>query len=317
MSAIGGYFELELRKGVSLHPNAIALNSGKNCLEFLLLHKHYTKVYVPYYTCDVVYKPFAKLGIPYEFYSVDCNFEPTNLPNLKNGEAFLYTNYFGLKQDYVRCLAKRYDDKLIVDNAQAYYAKPIKGVNTYYSPRKFVGVPDGGFLYMDGVKDTSMLEHSTSYGRIGHLVKRIDLSAEEAYQDFKREDESLVDEPIMLISKLTQAVLESIDNREICTKRRENYNYLHTRLKNINLLNVELPEEAIPMVYPLYVEDAGGLRSRLINEHIYCATYWPNVLRQCEEEKIDYQLAKNIIPLPIDQRYGEKEMKQIITYLCK
>lgn len=320
MKAIGGYFELELHKGQLPHQDALAFNSGKNCLDFLLLCQCYTKVYVPYYTCGVIYKPLEQLHIPYELYNIDRNLEPTILPDLKEGEAFLYTNYFGLKDECVARLVRKYGRSLIVDNAQAFFAKPLEGVSTFYSPRKFMGVPDGGFLYLVSRKvkrEYEKLEQSASYNRIGHLVKRIDLSPEEAYMDFKSEDESLSDEPIMKMSNLTQAMLASIDYREISERRRKNYQYLHTHMKKINRLQFDLSQEATPFVYPLYVENAEQVRGRLLEAKIYCATYWPNVLDWCQEGDLEYELAKNLIPLPIDQRYGEEEMKKIIKIICE
>ena len=62
--AIGGYFELELPLHPELHAEAIALNSGRFCLEYLLRCRKYNKVYVPYFTCDTAVEPIIKLGIP-------------------------------------------------------------------------------------------------------------------------------------------------------------------------------------------------------------------------------------------------------------
>lgn len=42
--AIGGYFELELRKGEHYHKNALRLNTARNCFEYVLLVRKYTKV---------------------------------------------------------------------------------------------------------------------------------------------------------------------------------------------------------------------------------------------------------------------------------
>ena len=54
VNSIGGYFELELRNGRLYHNNAIALNLGRNALEYILLANQYEKVYVPLFTCEVV-----------------------------------------------------------------------------------------------------------------------------------------------------------------------------------------------------------------------------------------------------------------------
>ena len=68
---IGGYFELELPYCFEYHKNAIPLNSGRFCFEYLLRCRKYKKVYIPYYTCDSVIEPVIKLGIDYEFYHID------------------------------------------------------------------------------------------------------------------------------------------------------------------------------------------------------------------------------------------------------
>lgn len=54
MKPIGGYFELELRQGEHYHKDAIRLNSARNCFEYILLARKYKKVFLPYYTCEVL-----------------------------------------------------------------------------------------------------------------------------------------------------------------------------------------------------------------------------------------------------------------------
>lgn len=63
LKPIGGYFDLELPRFRELHAEAIALNSGRFCLEYILRCKQYNKVYVPYFTCDSVVEPMEKLGL--------------------------------------------------------------------------------------------------------------------------------------------------------------------------------------------------------------------------------------------------------------
>ena len=71
---IGGYFELELNKGHEYHPQAIRLNSGRNAFEYILRAKKYKKVYMPFYTCEVMFEPLQKLNLNFENYSIDENF---------------------------------------------------------------------------------------------------------------------------------------------------------------------------------------------------------------------------------------------------
>ena len=98
---------MELPRREEYHKNAIRLNTGRNCLEYILRCRKYSKVYIPYYTCDSILDPFNKLEIPYEFYHIDIQLEITDDFTLQGSEALLYTNYFGLKQRYVEQLAEK------------------------------------------------------------------------------------------------------------------------------------------------------------------------------------------------------------------
>ena len=105
---IGGYFELELPNGQEFHSKAIALNSGRFCFEYLLRCRKFTKVYIPYYTCDSVIEPVINLRIPYEFYHIDKEYRIIYDITLAEDEALLYTNYWGLQNDYCEKLAAKY-----------------------------------------------------------------------------------------------------------------------------------------------------------------------------------------------------------------
>ena len=313
MEAIGGYFSLELPLREEFHKNAIRLNTGRNCLEYILLVRGYKKIFVPYYTCEAVMEPINKLGIPFEYYHIDINFEIREHLTLKEGEALLYTNYFGLKQRYVEQLETQFSKHLIVDNTQAFYAKPLQGIDSFYTCRKFFGVADGAYLYTDKLLDEDF-EQDESYSRILHLVKRIDQSAEEGFADFRRADDSLDNQPIRKMSKLTLRIMQSIDYEAAAKKRRENFQMLHEALGKKNNLALQLDKEAIPMVYPYMAPDK-GLREKLIENKIFVARYWPNVLEWTTDKDIEYLLADQMLPLAIDQRYGEEEMNRIIDII--
>jgi len=315
MEAIGGYFSLELPQREEYHKNAIRLNTGRNCLEYILRVRGYKKVYVPYYTCEAVMEPINKLGVPYEFYHIDIHFEIKERFTLNEDEALLYTNYFGLKQRYVEQLAEKIGTRLIVDNTQAFYAKHIPGIDTFYTCRKFFGVPDGAYLYCDKELDED-IEQDYSYDRVAHLVKRIDLSAEEGFKDFRRVDDGLDNQPIRKMSKLTQRMMQGIDYEAAAKQRRSNYQKLHEALGKENNIELSLEDDAVPMVYP-YLVPVEGLREKLIEYKVFVARYWPNVLEWAKPDDIDNLLAFQMQPLPVDQRYGEEEMKKITQVIRK
>ena len=313
MEAIGGYFSLELPLREEYHKDAIRLNTGRNCLEYILRARGYKKVYVPYYTCEAVMEPINKLGIPYEFYHIDIHFEIRDRFTLKADEALLYTNYFGLKQHYVEQLAEKTGNHLIVDNTQAFYAKPILGIDTIYTCRKFFGVADGAYLYTDKLLDEEFVQDE-SYDRMAHLLKRIDLSAEQGFADFRKVDDGLDNQPIRRMSKLTQRIMQSIDYEAAAKKRRENYQMLHEVLGEENNLVLPLENNAVPMVYP-FLAPIKGLREKLIENKVFVARYWPNVLDWTTKDDFEYLLAYQMQPLPIDQRCNKDNMQKIIEIL--
>lgn len=55
-----------------------------------------------------------------------------------------------------------------------------------------------------------------------------------------------------------------------------------------------------------------GLKQYLIRNQVFVATYWPNVLEWCKEGEVEYEMAKGIVHLPIDQRYNQTDMKRIV-----
>lgn len=314
--SIGGYFELELdiKSKLDFHSDLIALNTARNCFEYILLKKKYDVVHIPYFTCDVLLEPLNKHKISYKFYDVNDDLEPIlDFDIVQKNEVVLLTNYFGLKSNFIENIVQK-KVNFIVDNSQAYFTKPIIGIDAFYSPRKFFGVADGGYLYTDTFIDHEF-EIDRSYERISHLIKRIELGAENGYADFKRNDASLENQPIKKMSFFTSKILNALDYESIASIRQKNYRYLHDHLKHTNKLQLPISDFDVPMIYPYRIENANGLRERLIQNKIFCATYWPNVYDWCKEEYNSYHLTSEIIAIPIDQRYDIDDMKRILSYV--
>ena len=65
------------------------------------------------------------------------------------------------------------------------------------------------------------------------------------------------------------------------------------------------------MVYPFVARIGRDLRNELVDNKVFVAKYWPNVI-QSGQYAFECEMAERIVPLPIDQRYGEEEMDRII-----
>lgn len=310
--SIGGYIQLELSKGVPYHPDLIALNTGRNALEYILRISKYTTVYLPYFTCEVLLEPLKKLNINYCFYHINEDLDPIIDFNLDDRSCLLYTNYFGVKTATVKKLAGEIRN-LIIDNAQAFFSKPLKGCNTFYSCRKFFGVPDGAYLNITNTLGLN-LKHDKSIDRFSHLIKSIDVNSEEGYADYVANNNMLRNNNIKKMSVLTETILAGIDYENCSAIRRANFAYLDEHLGVENLLRINCTAEDVPMVYPLLVEDP-SVKKLLIEQKIFVATYWPNVYDWADVDSYEYFLAKHLVPLPIDHRYSIADMKVIVKAL--
>jgi hypothetical protein len=310
MRAIGGYMELELREGQEFHKNALKLNTGRNALELILAIKKYKKVFIPYYTCEEILEPFHKLKIEYEFYFIDEQFEPLfNYENIRETEGFLYINYFGLKDIFIAKLSTNCRN-LIIDNTQAFFTFPMSGIPTFYSCRKFFGVPDGAYLYLEEVSE---LDYPQDYSseRFKHLLRRIDLDAEVGYAEFLSNEESLRGQPIKQMSSLTKKLLGNIDYDFVKQRRRKNYIALQNALSGLNQIKISVDFDFTPMIFP-FVTLKPDLRQRLISEKIFIPVYWLNVLKWVGKESFEYKCANDMIFLPVNQRLDLKEIQFII-----
>jgi hypothetical protein len=230
----------------------------------------------------------------------------------------LYTNYFGINQNNIKKLSNLIS-KLIVDNAQAFYDTPLSTVPTIYSPRKFFGIPDGGFVYHANEIDISKYPLDCSIERMQHLLLRVELGAEAGYNSFKQNDEKLNNQPIKQMSKLTRKIMGGINYELVKEKRNKNFRLIHNALKNTNKFTylIEDSKYSCPMVYPYWVENAEQLRTTLHKNKIFTATYWPNVLQWLDSSAFEYQCVQQIIHLPIDQRYVSEDIENIIAIIEK
>lgn len=311
MKEIGGYIELDTCRHTMLHEDAILLNCGRNALAYLLEAKGIKKLYLPYFLCDSVANVCKKYGVEVVFYHIGENWLPKDL--VIDGDAWLYiANFYGqiTREDLAR-LAAAYRN-IIIDNAQAYFDAPLANVDTLYTCRKFFGVSDGAVLYTNSKLERS-LEIDESFNRIHYVLGRYERTASEFYEEAAQNNDIFDNEPIKEMSRLTKNLLRSIDYEYVKQVRTNNFAYLHEKLREVNKLNVRLIEGAF--MYPLLIDDGMKIRKQLQQMKIYIPTLWPNVLEECEPDTLEYKFAAEILPIPVDQRYGIEDMEYLVEVI--
>ena len=269
---------------------------------------------MPRFICEVVIEACEDESVQIDYYSIDMNFMPINL-EIDDKEAYLYVvNYYGiLKDEALVQLSEKYH--IIVDNAQAFFRKPISGIDTIYTCRKFFGVSDGAYLSTDTFMDKELLTDQ-SYDRIEYLFGRIDTCASDFYKKFQKNEEELANKEIAYMSNTTKAILSLVDYKSVKKKRTENFQKLNKELKQYNEIK-KLEYITGAYMYPLLIKNGNNIRKYLQEHKIYISLLWPNVIESESEDSYEYYLAQNILPIPCDQRYDSDDMRYIATMIKK
>lgn len=307
MKEIGGYMSFEQYHGPMLHDAGVKLNSGRNALAYLIEAKKIRKICIPCFMCSSVFELCKELDVQLRFYHVGLDFRPISV-ELETDEWLYLVNYYGqISQTDILWYKQKYQ-RVIADNAQAYFADPVENVDTLYTCRKYFGVPDGAVLFTDSLLQRP-LERELSYQHMEFLLGRYEKTASEFYGAMNGNNARFRNAPVLQMSKLTENLLKSIDYSDVEERRNRNFAYLHQKLGSRNELTLSVPDG--PFAYPFLVEDGAALKKMLIAHKIYVPTLWPNVLEECAVGTVDYRLAADLLPIPCDQRYSTEDMSMI------
>lgn len=318
---IGSFIELDLFKTGEYHnfDEIVRLNSGRSAIYHSVLCYGCNEIYIPYYICPSVPEFLRKRSVDIVFYNINSDLIPIIDKNESNS-CFLLVNYFGIfSQEELEYVGSKYDN-VIIDNSQSFFSTPIMKPNfiNIYSPRKFFGVPDGGYVIGNQVPDFSgySYENDISSDTSLFLLKRIEMGSSESYTDRMSNEKRIDDSDVLFMSLLTRRLLESINYKAAKKKRAANFRYaekIFSGLNNFDLSGVA-EKDVLPMVYPLVIHDESILEG-LKERNIYTGRWWSHVLRIKEANETEKLLSKFMLPIPIDHRYGESEIDFIYKTL--
>ena len=310
---IGSFIEMQFPKGKEYYrgdADIARLNSGRAALWHAFRCTGCRVIWLPYYQCDCVREHLARDGCEVRYYRIDDSFDPIGLSPAED-EAVLLVNYFGvMSHARMAALAEPFQHA-VMDNSQAFFARPVEGAYNVYSARKFVGVPDGAYVLGPGAERLcGEYEQGFSSGTASYLLERIEYGCEgRAYEARRRNEERIDREGVRRMSKLTRTILDGTDYDEIIRRRRENFAYAHSLFRNINRLDPMryYAEDCVPMVYPLLAEDDALLDRLLAHKH-FQGHWWSYLLDEMPADSFEYYISRYVIPITIDQRYGREEL---------
>lgn len=319
MDMMGGAFGLELPYvgNFPLPEDSCCawVNSGRGALECLLRNMPRPhRVLVPLFACDTLLEPLRRLGLDVVRYRVSDQLEPIPLPDASPDDLLLLVDYFGLWGNRARRAAASHPGPVVMDATMALYAPPVPGIPAFYSPRKFGGLADGGVacapfpLVLPEDEDRSA-------GRSLGMLQRLELGAVGAVRAVDEAEREL-SVPVRRMSPLTRRLIAGIDWRASEKKRVAHYMFLHAALKDLNRLDLPDDPPSAPFCYPL-VSGVPGLRDALVEAGIALPLFWPEVIEATEACEAENRLARTLLPLPLDQRYSEKELEsRLLSVIC-
>lgn len=313
----------------------ILFNSGRAAIRqlYVALNKN-GLVLLPEYLCESVVSCFPKDKIIYYKLTKELQIDLDDIERkISNNISVLYiVNYFAIKPDceiflQIRKLKEKYAFIIIEDTTHSLFSNKITiGDFAIASLRKWFPIPDGGVLYSNNLLSDVLVEglskNKSVYKFYGMILKTLFLDnvldCNMAYRKlFEDGEKSFSNVPNSLISNFSSYLLECFNVPEMLQKREKNFFYLK---KFLEIMGIKCAFDKIdttaPFVLPILCEKRDFFRAYLSQNKIYCAIHWPlNYDLFLQDKSLVNYFSNNLISLPIDQRYEEKEMQYIIDVI--
>ena len=324
---VGGEFEskniLKADKFIDKFNEGSWFTSGRAA--FLSIVKHLIKegkktIYLPAYSCDSLSKVINNINIEIKFYDIDKKFKPI-LKNIKKNSIVLLINYFGIKNN-----ENNYSDKSIViinDLSHNFLQNNLKFKKNqfyFFSCRKFGLFNFGGWVNYNYKKKNysnqiylSKLSSKIRYRKykyIHHSIKD-PIYEKKLLVDFKNLENRIL-KSNKTIKKKYIKLITKISYKDFITNRRKKYFYLKKNLRKINLINLNLGLNAIPLGFFLLIKDRDKLRNHLKKNNIFCPIHWRIKKNIISKKSNAFYFSKHLITIPIDHRYSIKDLNFII-----
>ncbi len=304
------------------------LVTARSVVKLLVRALRPANVWVPSYICGVVIDAVREPGVRIRFYPVDESLNVAShdwLTQISPGDVAIFVDYFGFDSWATFGAAAKARGACIVEDAcHAMLNEHFSPCSDYifFSPRKFVGVPDGGIVI---TANNAQFPHSNLYpAPADWFLLALKASARRAefdrfggdrdwFEMFQSAESSGPREPCRM-SDLSAALLQIIDWAIIKKRRRRNYEFLLSKLSELAIFP-DLPRDVVPLGFPIRVRNRDRVRRLLFNERIYPPVHWDIAELVPKEFAASHLLAREIMTLPCDQRYNAEDMRRIVARL--
>jgi hypothetical protein len=328
---IGGVLPLDLR--LALVGNSVAarwqeharcwytFQNARSALAHLIRSRSPKAVWLPAFICCELAAAVSSVVSHLRYFPVTDDLSPDVkclAANLATGDLVLAVDYFGRppSADFRAFVGRRPDVLWVEDRCQALApgSEPW-GHWLLYSPRKLFGVPDGGILV--GVRDT--VAPPTHIDDDPYLVELFwpvlwrfeDEDNNQAWYPAYRQAESRMSVTTRPMSRLSAAILSSLDADEIAARRRQNFARLAESLSDLGPF-ADTKLSWVPLGFPIRVPERDRVVQHLASARMFCARHWAELPSDPDRFRFEHQLARQILTLPCDHRYGSADMDRLV-----
>jgi hypothetical protein len=238
---------------------------------------------------------------------------------LDDGDLVLVIDYFGWppSREFRAWAAGTHGVTWVEDRAQALWIDdPPWTPWRIASPRKLLGVPNGGLLFGPHFhREIVAPENDAALDLALPELMRFEDAGESDnaswYAAFQARERALGLRPSPM-SRLGEALLRRIPIAPLISRRRANYAYLLRHLDDYAAW--PRPADGIaPFGFVVAVEDAGALAAALAERRLFCARHWAEITVDAARFPRAHALARHLVTLPCDQRYGPADLARLVA----
>jgi hypothetical protein len=302
-----------------IEPGSLLLANARSGIHVLVNELKPGRIWMPSYLCGTMLQGVDARRV--RFYPVDCNLSISEFDGLGEGDLVVVIDYFGFPAaGWLFEYAKSRRAVVLEDACQALLTEGVglRADFVLFSPRKFLGVPDGGILAsrVDVHLPAASLREPPRPWMLKALEavvlrREFDLyGGERRWFTLFRELEHECPVGYFAMSGITKLLLDSFDYPLIARRRRENYARLALWLQAIALFPC-LPPEVAPLGFPIRLEARDRVREALFAACIYPPVHWPIADIVPERFADSHRLSCEILTLPCDQRYTPEDMDRM------
>ena len=291
---------------------------ARAALAALLADRKPRRVWLPAYLCPALSE--GSVGFDTAWYDVDegLAIDARSLASgVVAGDAVLAIDYFGRPpgRDFLDLVAARPEVLWIEDRAQALdTGRADWGQAVLFSPRKLVGVGDGGLVVSPWTLRAAGGPPQADASAAQRL-RRDDpegRTPERWYPRFQAQ-EAAFDATPRPMSPETRDVLARTPRAPAAQARRRNARFLVDALSDL-VLWPDDPIDYAPLAVPIRIGERDRVAAALAEAGVFCARHWPEIPSPADFAPA-HRLSRELLSLPCDERYGEAEMARIVETL--